>query len=62
MSVNTKQVVTGFWKVERFFNEEGRIAFVDIVGSMIQEQVESLLNASYDDNRVNVAASHGEVA
>jgi len=49
-------------KVERYFNQESKQSFEELLNIWLVEKVETLTNLRYDDTQVNVATSEMEVA
>lgn len=47
-------------KVERVFNNNSNITFEDIILSLIDKEVDRLIDDYYHQNKVNTATSHEE--
>ncbi len=47
-------------QVERIFNNENKLSFEDIIQTLIDERVDSLIRSYYDRNQVNTVTSHDE--
>ncbi|WFA83413.1 MULTISPECIES: hypothetical protein [Paenibacillus] len=47
-------------QVERIFNIEHKMSFEDIMQTLIDEKVDSLIRSYYDHNQVNTVTSHDE--
>ncbi|MGG2093984.1 hypothetical protein AB1283_15155 [Bacillus sp. S13(2024)] len=44
-------------KVERIFNEDTNVTIRDIIQSLINEKIDTLISNYYHQNKVNTAAS-----
>jgi hypothetical protein len=47
-------------QIERIFNTKSGMSFNDILQTIIDEKVDSLVKYQYDHNQVNTVTSHDE--
>ncbi|WP_161795159.1 hypothetical protein [Aneurinibacillus migulanus] len=43
--------------IQRIYKQE-EISFTDLIFSIIDNEIDSIINSMYDNNKVNAAASH----
>jgi ferritin-like protein len=46
--------------IERFFNEDTNVTIQDIIQSLIEEKIDSLIEEYYYQDKVNTTTSHVE--
>ncbi|WP_158560405.1 hypothetical protein [Paenibacillus contaminans] len=47
-------------QVERISNNDNKLSFEDIIQTLIDEKVDSLIGSYYDRTQVNMVTSHDE--